>query len=170
MGYPSMIHWNQFDWQSFATLITGLSAVCGATLIGLKQMRLGEASLKAELFDRRMSCYSAIVQYVEYVLSHDVDEVKSPKDYPKSYINQYSSAVFLFSESTMNVIREIDYKGNRYVTAVKLIHDAREFSEMFSEGELDKLKLEAEEFRTWFLYNKYSLYKTFYPEMKFDSR
>lgn len=35
----SSIDWSAFTWEAFATLVTGLAAVCGATAIGFRQIR-----------------------------------------------------------------------------------------------------------------------------------
>lgn len=92
------IHWETFDWPSFATLATGFAAVIGATLIGLKQAgiarrqaditerqvmiaghqneilerqtRLEEIRLRSELYDRRMIIYEQAQEYSSYVMQH----------------------------------------------------------------------------------------------------
>lgn len=69
---------DQLDWQSVATLVTGLTAGAAATIIGLKQMRIGEAqaeilkrqaeiaalSLKHDLFERRYEIYNGVRDFL----------------------------------------------------------------------------------------------------------
>lgn len=92
------IHWETFDWPSFATLTTGFAAVMGATAIGLKQAgiarrqaditerqvtiasqqnailerqaRLEEIRLRSELYDRRMIVYDKAQEFAHYVMIH----------------------------------------------------------------------------------------------------
>lgn len=60
------IYWHQFDWPSFATLTTGALAVLAAMYVGKKQTKISErqveleeATLRADLFDRRMAVYES---------------------------------------------------------------------------------------------------------------
>ena len=89
------IHWCQFDWQSFSTLTTGLAAVIGASIIGLKQaviakrqadisekqsevlrrqVELEEAKLRADLFQRRLETFEVTTDFIFHIMDlPDVD-------------------------------------------------------------------------------------------------
>lgn len=61
-----MINWQSFSWEAFAALVTGLSAVIGATLVGLRQAKIldrqakfGRLSYNHALFERRLAIFEA---------------------------------------------------------------------------------------------------------------
>lgn len=92
-----MINWNAFDWPSFATLTTGLAAVFGATVVGLKQAgiakrqaditerqagiterqniildrqtKLEELQLKSDLYERRLAIFEVTESYIIGVMN-----------------------------------------------------------------------------------------------------
>ena len=77
-----IIAWHEFDWQSFATLATGLSAVIAATLVGLRQTdiqhrqtKVQEDALRLELFEKRY----LVFQKAEQFLREIVQEANDPK-------------------------------------------------------------------------------------------
>lgn len=79
------VNWLAFDWQSFATLTTGISAVVGATIVGSRQVgitrrqaAIAEAQnailarqveieaqkLQADLFERRLATFEVTSDFI----------------------------------------------------------------------------------------------------------
>jgi hypothetical protein len=99
-----MIYWSQFNWQSFATLVAGLAAACGAVWIGLRQTRildqqrlLAETNLRIQLLEKRSVC---IEQMRDVVAEWYRDARLSPESMTK-FQRAYQQAELLFSKATL---------------------------------------------------------------------
>ncbi|MBB5687656.1 hypothetical protein [Sphingobium boeckii] len=109
-----IIHWCNFDWQSFSTLFTGIAAVVGAVIVGLKQtgisskqtdildrqVELEEAKLRADLFERRLETYEATADFVIHISSMPESDPKA-----EARIQRFNSKMresqFLFSDQNV---------------------------------------------------------------------
>ena len=102
------IYWDQFTWEAFATLLTGLAVVLGATVVGLRQtrilsrqIRLSETNLRIELLDRRANCISKMR---EIVSEWTRDARLSPESWSK-FQAAFFDAELLFSKQ---LVAEMD--------------------------------------------------------------
>lgn len=103
-----MIHWQEFDWQSFSTLVTGLTAVIAALIIGWRQSQIlamqSEISemqattdmlrLRHELFDRRLEVYRSTMSLIRHIVSH---ATKPSSELQNEFLLAKGQATFLFS-------------------------------------------------------------------------
>ncbi len=127
-----MINWQTFDWPSFATLIgalatliVGVAAVYGAFKVGVKQagnadrqadimsrqVALAEASLKAELFDRRLGTYEIAADFVLHL--SDLGDSEEGKARFAHYAAKMRESQFLFRPEVYSALVEIWEAGNR---------------------------------------------------------
>ena len=102
------IFWDQFSWEAFATLLTGLAAVGGATIIGSmqtrilsRQLRFAETNLRIGLLDRRANCISRMR---EVVAEWTRDARLSPESWSK-FQSAFFDAELLFSKQ---LVAEMD--------------------------------------------------------------
>lgn len=119
------IAWCDFTWEAFATLVTGLSAVLGAILIGLRQVviqrrqteiqlrqtRLQEAELRAGLFDRRYRVFERTAQFLGEILRHADDP--SPET-QREFSIAIGESRFLFGPDVANGLEEIWRQWSQY--------------------------------------------------------
>lgn len=120
-----MIDWQAFDWQSFATLATGILAVGAAVAVGFRQSRiteqqnhifemqatLAETSLKHDLFERRYKVYDAVRVFLLSILQH--------AQYPaleeeQGFLRAKHEAQFLFRRELQHFLQEIWQRSNSY--------------------------------------------------------
>lgn len=113
-----IIHWCSFDWQSFSTLATGMAAVVGAVIVGLKQteisrkqtdilkrqVELEDAKLRADLFERRLETYEATADFVMNVWATPNDDAEADARI-KRFNMKMRESQFLFSDQ--NVYRRL---------------------------------------------------------------
>lgn len=114
-----MIDIYSFTWEAFATLITGLAAVAGATFVGLRQINISESQVKiadkqslilkkqvdldelkfrADLFEKRFAVYEA----TRNILIQALEGSKRPANDDKRQMNfliAKDQATFLFRPS-----------------------------------------------------------------------
>jgi hypothetical protein len=157
-----MIYWTQFDWPSFATLATGLAAVIGAVVIGLRQMRIterqnlvAEMALKAELFDRRLAVYAATNNFLRATIDETLDDEIS---FRERFQQQSAMARFLFRDEIYDHIREISQKTSLYRA---LVWKSKSSLTTLETAKIDELMV-------WMLAANETLHEKFYPEMKLN--
>jgi len=111
-----MIQWCQFDWQSFATLTTGLAAVLGAVIVGWKQVGIAdrqanisehqsgilgrqvdleETKLRAELFQRRLETFEITADFILHIM--ELPQTDEADTRTKSFCSKMRESQFLFS-------------------------------------------------------------------------
>lgn len=116
------IYWAQFDWPSFATIFTGVVAVCGAVLIGYKQAAitnrqasiaanqndillaqafLSEQTLRHELFDRRLKVYMEVVEYIASLTGGVATDIQM-----QEFVLAMDRSKFLFSDNMLPLFEE----------------------------------------------------------------
>lgn len=114
------VAWNEFSWEAFATLTTGLGAVAAAAWVGLRQTsisnqqtkildrqtQLAELTLKQELFDRRAKIYNSVQDFIAYEVTNDPVGHTVPQDY---YL-AVNTARFLFSPEVTTRLSEVSDK------------------------------------------------------------
>lgn len=130
------IYWDQFTWQAFATLATGFAAVGGATFVGLRQhdliryqasvaerqaataesaAQVARLKLRADLFDKRMAVYAAMMAYLRAALSTNTEKIW---DETPRLAEQLVYAQFLFSN-------DITERLKLAVNECDTLHDAK---------------------------------------------
>lgn len=123
------IDWSAFSWEAFATLVTGVAAVVGATIVGLrqvgiqkrqadiqeKQVEIARLEVAASLFDRRMEVYSSVAMVAGSIMSGTDPTVAMRIDMLKAMDRSY----FLFKEEAVKKIARLHSLFLRY----EAIHD-----------------------------------------------
>ncbi|ATP18552.1 hypothetical protein [Sphingobium yanoikuyae] len=103
-----------FEWGDFATLVTGAIAAIGAVWIGIRQSKISDRqteilnhqveieriSLRAELYDRRMKCFSDIVVFAA---NTGFTDEKSTGVTFREFSMAVASVKFLFNEEIYDV-------------------------------------------------------------------
>ena len=122
-----IIHWCSFDWQSFSTLATGIAAVVGAVIVGLKQteisrrqtdilkrqVELEDAKLRADLFERRLETYEATADFVINIFADPAYDAETNARIKRFNIKMRESQ-FLFSDQNVyRTLQEFWEVGNR---------------------------------------------------------
>ncbi len=120
-----MIDWQAFDWQSFATLTTGILAVGAAVRIGLRQSqiteqqndilkmqaKLAETSLKHDLFERRYKVYDAVRAFLLSILQH----AQFPSlEEEQRFLRAKHEAQFLFRKELQDFLQRVWEQSNNY--------------------------------------------------------
>lgn len=119
-----MINWHEFDWQSFATLVTGMLAVGAALIIGLKQSAitvrqnkilsmqttLAETELKHDLFEKRYQVYDAVRSFLLFIMQH----ADFPEAYEHTFLRAKHEAKFLFRKDVQDLLQNIWEKSMQY--------------------------------------------------------
>ena len=106
-----LIDWCAFTWEAFATLVTGLLAVGGASLIGFGQMKIQEKqvdlqdlALRSDLFERRYSVYERVREFVvEICQTADSPEWETQQN----FFVAKGEAKFLFDDKVVEGVDEI---------------------------------------------------------------
>lgn len=114
----NVINWCAFDWQSFATLVTGVLAVSAAFVVGKRQVaiqerqtRLQEISLRSDLFDRRYGVYEKVREFCLYILR----KAEYPTlEHERDYLMAMGEAKFLFDGTVQTSLQEIWEKASAY--------------------------------------------------------
>jgi hypothetical protein len=125
-----VIDWCGMDWQAFATLFTGVIAVGGATIIGVKQTTIARRQVeiaerqtaiaeaqaasaesqsltakmaqRADVFDLRFGVYSEIEKFIGTSLSGDFDQLTA---LDRSLKEALQRAQFLFPQSVRDELK-----------------------------------------------------------------
>ena len=128
-----MIQWCQFDWQSSATLTTGLAAVIGAVFVGWKQagiaerqadiseqqtsilgrqVELEEAKLRADLFQKRLETYEVTADFALHIAEIPATDPKA-EERIRAFASKLQESRFLFSQPTVyQTLKDFWEKGN----------------------------------------------------------
>ena len=168
-----MIYWHLFDWQSFATLATGILAVGAAVIVGLRQARitnqqndilemqvtLAEASLKHDLFERRYVVYDAVREFLLQIIRHA--QYPEPQ-FEQAFLRAMHEAEFLFRADLRVRLHEIWTKAGDYRVLKMEMQRIFDTEQHYGEGNPAK---EAEMF-TYFSESFRGLVQQFGPEMK----
>jgi hypothetical protein len=115
-----VINWHEFDWQSFSTLATGLAAVIGAVVVGLRQAKITERqaniqerqvaleamNLKAELFERRLSIYNAALDFLGLIINLDENSPRLIVE-NKGFFSKVRESHFLFRPEVAQSLERI---------------------------------------------------------------
>lgn len=120
------VDWQAFDWQSFATLVTGLAAVGAAAVIGLKQSRIQQrqasiqdTELRLALFDRRFSVFRRTEQYLREILQHAASPSRETE---MEFLRAMGEARFLFSPAVLSGL-DLVWKQGCEFHALKVVMD-----------------------------------------------
>ncbi|MFY7838179.1 MAG: hypothetical protein ACOVQ0_18060 [Novosphingobium sp.] len=130
----SLIQWCEFDWPSFATLTSGLAAVIGAVVVGLKQVgiarrqaditdkqadildrqvKLEAAKLRADLFQRRLATFEATADFVFHITALPEQDEKAAARI-SLFAEKMRESQFLFEDPAVyKRLREIFERGNK---------------------------------------------------------
>lgn len=180
-----MIDWHGFDWPSFAalmgalaSLIVGIVAVVFAYRVGIRQagiaerqadilsrqVALEEASLKAELFERRLATYEIAADFVLHL--SDLGDSDEGKARFAHYAMKMRESQFLFGPDVYAALVEIWEAGNR-------LRVARATSiSLHAEGLPRDPKLGAtfDELMQWSMKRLETLHEVFRPDLEVSSR
>jgi len=122
-----MINWGSFDWASFATLagaffgalatlVVGIAAVKGAYRVGKRQtdildrqIALQEASLKADLFERRLATYEIAADFLLHL--SDLGDTPVGEDRINRFAVKMRESRFIFSAPVYPALDEIWQKA-----------------------------------------------------------
>ena len=157
------IDWVQFSWEAFSTLVAGLAAVVGATMVGVRQARisarqtdilaqqteLSELTYRAELFERRLGVYDAVSDFLGSILRH----AHPPNhELERLFLRAERDARFLFAESVHTDLQEIWKRASAYRVLHSVSRHTFEVEGHYGPGnpekEADALNWFAERFRT----------------------
>ena len=105
------VDWCAFTWEAFATLVTGFLAVCGAFLIGIRQMKIQEKqvelqdlALRSDLFERRYSVYERVRQFTIYSMRLVENQDRETE---QQFLAAMGEAKFLFDDAVVSGVDEI---------------------------------------------------------------
>jgi hypothetical protein len=107
----------KLDWQALATLLTGVLAVGGAILIGLRQLRItrrqteiaerqtrfAELSLRHQIFDKRMRVYDRVTLFLGMIIREGAYPVQLEAD----FLSALGASRFLFPAATYENLRTV---------------------------------------------------------------
>ena len=110
MSCLGQIDWQAFDWQSFATLTTGVLAVAAAFIIGRRQVdiqhrqtAIQEAALRLDLFDRRYKVFERTAQFLR-----EISQTDGPSpDTTREFVDASGTSGFLFGPAVQDSLHEI---------------------------------------------------------------
>ena len=138
------IVWNQFSWEAFATLVTGLAAVCAAYRLGKKQIaiqeaqiRIQEQSLKADIFERRFQVYGRVRNFITDLVQHGNPQFI---EFENDLLLAELESKFLFTAHTTNGINKIWKNFNQW----KVLKNEQDSSQ----SELDSFNWFGEKLKT----------------------
>ena len=176
-----MIDWDKFDWPSFAalmgalaSLIVGIVAVVFAYRVGIRQagiaerqadilsrqVALEEASLKAELFERRLATYEIAADFVLHL--SDLGDSDEGKARFATYAMKMRESQFLFGPDVYAALVEIWEAGNRLRVAraasISLYDDNLAFD--------PKLSATIDELIKWSMKRLETLHEVFRPDLE----
>lgn len=134
-----VIDWSAFSWEAFATLATGLAAVAGAIVIGLKQVRitgrqtailnqqaeLEKKRLAHDLYDRRYKVFETTALMLHGMLG-GIDPVQ--KKVQNDFLVALVESRFLFEPAVASALDEIwsKFVSKEYLEKkMQRDHDAR---------------------------------------------
>ena len=137
-----IIAWHEFDWQSFATLATGLSAVIAATLVGLRQTdiqhrqtKVQEDALRLELFEKRY----LVFQKAEQFLREIVQEANDPKiETQHNFRVAIGESRFLFKPEVKEGLNEIWLKWSEFHVLKRTMNHTFETQGHYGAGNPEK--------------------------------
>lgn len=176
-----MIDWHGFDWPSFATLvgalaslIVGLVAVAFAYRVGIRQagiaqrqadilsrqVALEEASLKAELFERRLATYEIAADFVIHL--SDLGESDEGKARFAHYAMKMRESQFLFGPDVYAALNEIWEAGNRLRVARAISMSLHDENVAYD----PKLAATIDELVTWSMTRLETLHEVFRPDLE----
>lgn len=113
------------DWQAWATLATGIMAVIGAVIVGLRQVKISErqtaildrqagieeAKLRADLFERRMETYEVTVDFLSNMsMVTQIDPAHTERW--RAFREKVRESRFLFRDSVFHTLTEIEKKAS----------------------------------------------------------
>ena len=109
------VDWCSFTWEAFATLATGLAAVCAAWWIGRKQTKIQIAqvdvqrmTLRAELFDRRYEVYEftrIFLNKINTVYQDDIVDLR--EDWVRNFLSAMQKSKIIFSRAVFDGLDQI---------------------------------------------------------------
>ena len=163
------IYWSQFDWPSFATLVTGLAAVSAAVVIGLRQTKIterqnavAEMALKLDLYDRRFSVYTEVLNSLEVVTKLDkIGEVFY--DLHKTIRSNAETSRFLFDDRVYRQLKAID-RRIWYYNYYASMHKNENITDIERQTYWRKMLSTCRKLDLW----RRNLYRTFYKDLKLD--
>jgi hypothetical protein len=139
------IAWCSFTWEAFSTLTAGLAAVVGATVVGIRQIRVtskqsdiasrqadilahqvevDRAKLRADLFDRRLAVYKACKAYIREAMNLRV-EFFINWQIQDELARQLEQAEFLFAGSVTDLLRKAANDADQLLTEREKLRDLR---------------------------------------------
>lgn len=113
------IYWDRLTWEAFATLVTGLGVVIGATWVGLRQAALQQRTLRLSLFERRYRIYRATGKWVGYILTtgHIPNRASNADADAQTREREFLDAVdesrFVFSPHVFDALEQMWLQGNQ---------------------------------------------------------
>jgi len=149
---PCPINLCAFTWEAFSTLVTGITAVAGAVVIGLKQLKItsqqtliaerqadvasrqaeilshqvqvDRAALRASLFDRRLAVYKACKSYIREAMMLRTDFGAS-LDASAELARQLEQAEFLFAGEVRERLRAAAEEADSLLSEREALRDLR---------------------------------------------
>jgi len=94
------------EWIQFIPVVTALIAIVAA-LVTWQQMRIARTKLNHDLYDRRYKLFDAVRTFVSTIVVNDGASTTESK----KYILSIGDAVFLFDESIVVYVKEIEEKA-----------------------------------------------------------
>ena len=172
-----MIDWTAFNWEAFATLVTGFFAALAVLIIGLGQIRIGlvqadiqtkqagishrqtqlmerqtrlaEIDQRIVLFDRRMEIYAA---FNNYLLAFVQEAAPPSADLHREMISALLKARFLFQDEVYRRLEVIEKRASKFGflhRKMKRDYDARGYYEAGdSDREAEDINWMFDTFRT----------------------
>lgn len=105
------VYWQQFTWEAFATLTTGILAVAAAYRVGrkqadiqLRQAKIQESALRSDLFERRYKVFEKAEQFIREIIQHADDPTAQTQ---QEFLVAMGEARFLFSPKVRGELEEI---------------------------------------------------------------
>lgn len=129
-----MIDWSSFSWEAFATLVTGVSAVVAAGIVGWRQVAisdrqtrilerqvdLDELSFRSALYEKRFAVYQATQNYLSAVLTHGK---KPSAGVESAFLASIDGSKFLFGPVVEGELKEI-YRAGHALLAHNTLSEA----------------------------------------------
>lgn len=110
------IDWCAFTWEAFATLVTGLAAVGGATLVGLRQASLQGLDIRLQLFERRYEVLRGIEEYMAWAIQ--LRRVP-PDELASDFLRARSDAAYLFSKPVVDQLRTLESEVEHLISKIR---------------------------------------------------
>ena len=148
MDIPA-IDLSAFTWEAFATLVTGIVAVGGATLIGLRQVGisdrqsaimerqvgLDELKLRSDLFDRRFAVYEATRQFLAEIVAH-ADEPE--KETQNRFLWAVDQSRFLFSSDVSARLTDLWRRSCGFFAVKKMMKHQYDQTGDYGQANIDR--------------------------------